>query len=113
MSGSINTEVAPVVFQRNVAESPVFTVEGVTLKSVTTGAIDSGLTVTAGLSGTAGFTVSTAVAVAAPVTFEAIKTYVVVIDGDTTVLPFKAKLPRSGFIFTEPALFTVQVKIAD
>jgi hypothetical protein len=37
----------------------------------------------------------------------------VVVDGDTTVLPFKAMLPRSGFIFTELALFTVQVNVAD
>jgi hypothetical protein len=38
---------------------------------------------------------------------------VVVAEGDTTVLPFKAMLPRSGFIVTELALFTVQVKVAD
>jgi hypothetical protein len=63
-----------VVSHRNIAESPVFIDEGVTLKSVTTGAGDVALAVTSVLTVTPGFTVSITVAVSAPPMFEAIKT---------------------------------------
>jgi hypothetical protein len=95
--GSIITDVAEVVVQSSVEPWPCWIDVGNVLR-VTTG----GPAVT--------MTVVTAVTV--PPFPEAVRVYVVVIEGETSLEPFNVTVPIPWLMYTELALLVVQLKVA-